>query len=88
MSNRPHIRPNGGQAAGVPLQVPPAPLPTQMIVQQAQVNGELFVVVTTVTPAGQGVVFLPVDMAKKVGQDILDRATPVTVMGLQPRGWQ
>lgn len=77
-----------GQVSGVPIQVPPGPVPTQVIVQQGEVNGQPCVILTILTPTGSHITFLPADVAKKVAQDILTRATPVTIAGLQPKEWR
>ena len=77
MSNHPHIRPNGNQQPGIAVTVNPAPVPTQVVVEQADGPQGPIVVIRFFTPTGQSIFFLPVDAAKQVGQMITDRATTI-----------
>jgi len=79
MSNHPHMRPNGNTPQQVPVQVPPGPVPVQVIVEQVVGPGDPLVALHFLSPTGHAVFFLPVDGARQVAQMIQDKATPITL---------
>lgn len=79
MSNHAHIRPNGKQPGQINVEVQPQPVPTQVVIEQAQTPTGPLVVLRFFTPTGQSIFFLPINTAKQVAQMITQRATPVTL---------
>ena len=77
MSNHPHMRPNGNQPQQIPITVNPAPVPVQVVVEQASGPQGTVVVLRFFSPTGQTVFFLSPDDAKSIANMIQQRATSV-----------